>query len=127
LGIDLVPALNHFFFEDDSVTAYNDTTAVIAGLDSGIGCGIKGETLLQLLPTLGKEVEFDSHLGEVDIRSGKMRIKLPTLSADQNLFEEPPLAAMSSLHMTQEAMVGLERCCETVSDNAVQRRCPAST
>ena len=127
LNVDLVPALTHFFFENEYVLAYNDTTAVIAPLEHGVTCGLQGDTLLQLLPTLGKVCSF-SQLDvdkEVVLKSGKVKITLPALDPDATLFVSPIMEHSSAFYLTQEMAQGLERCCETVSDNAVLRHLSA--
>ena len=125
LNVDFIPALTHFFFSPNGkVLAYNDTTAVIAELEgSELNCGIQGDTLLQLLPTLREEVEFVQHEDKVTIKSGRLNLDLPTLPSDACPFTEPFSIGKQTkqVPLQPQFLTSLETCCETVSDNAVQK------
>lgn len=123
LSIDFVPILTHFCFFDDVLFTYNDISAVVVDMQTGLSLGVKGDTLLGVLPTLGAEVELLSNTdgNALELKSGKARVELATMPADAFLFEPPDDPALLLINCTQEVIKGFARCVATVGLNAMHR------
>ncbi len=86
---DFIAVLQHFAFDNDTVTAYNDITACKLSLTTGLQCTIPGNLLIRLLNTLkDEEVEIekaktDSH---VNVVCGHNKTKLPMLPLEEFVF-----------------------------------------
>ena len=82
---DYLPILSHFLFssQDESVTAYNDIQAINVGCDADIDGCVPAELLIKTLSSLsGDTVLFTKHDGHLLVTSGKSKIKLPVLPAE---------------------------------------------
>lgn len=122
LSIDFVPILTHFCFLDDVVYAYNDISAVVVQLPTGLMAGIKGETLLGVLPTLGEEVEIAAGKeGVINLTSGKIKLKLAAMPHTAFLFEPPAEEPCVILNASKAVLRGLARVVTTVGQNAMHR------
>lgn len=123
LSIDFVPILTHFCFTGDTVFSYNDISAVVVPLETGLTLGIKGETLLGVLSTLGAEVELVGNKDNTSIKlvSGKAKVDLATMPPEAFLFEAPSEEPVLHVLCNAEVLKGLARCVATVGANALHR------
>lgn len=123
MGMDFIPALTHFFFTPNDVHAYNDISAVIVSLKTGLEVGIRGESLLGVVATLGEELtlELTEDEEKVKIVSGRARIELPALAGENGLFEFPDDDPVLEIEVNEDLIRGLSKCCGTVGMTALQR------
>lgn len=120
-NLDLIPILNHICFTGDTVYAYNDLSAVVVTLETGIKAGVQGSNLLGVLGTLGKECELEMADGVVVISSGKAKVKLASLPEDAFMYTPPEEKAVFKIRMDEDLLKGLVLCSKTVGVNALQR------
>jgi len=109
-----IPILSHFMFDGDSVTAYNDITAITIPCDVGDfqGC-LPAELLIKTLNSMTTEsVSMLRHDGYVLITSGKSKIKIPVLqSADFPFsFARINQKIVASFQLNKERLKGLQKC-----------------
>lgn len=121
-SVELVPILTHFCFDGDSVYAYNDITAVYVSLDTGLRLGVRGDTLVGVLETLGEDVKLEM-VGEdaLQMTSSKAKIKVAGLPASTFLLEIPDEPVLLQLDVNDALMRGIELCRATVGLNSLQR------
>ena len=117
----IYPIFSHFCFASGAVYAYNDLCAILAPLDVDITAGLRGDTLLGLLPTLGEEVTLTQEEGTVTLKSGKSKVDLPALLEDAFMFEAPEVEWDLVVQVTAPFLDGLQRCAETVGDDSQNR------
>jgi DNA polymerase III sliding clamp (beta) subunit (PCNA family) len=84
----MVQVFSNFCFKNRTVSAYNDEIGIVAPCEVLGTYGLHGKTLLDLLKvTKTEKVEFNLVEEEVQIVSGKSKLKLPYLREDAFLFK----------------------------------------
>lgn len=122
MSMDLVPILTHFCFDGDSVYAFNDITAVVATLETGVSVGVRGEVLLGVLDTLGENVTLAQKKGNIlTMKSGKTEVNLITLPKKDFLLSLPDEKVLVKIKVDAALIQGLSLCRATVSENALAR------
>jgi len=118
---DLVPILTHFRMGDGEVTAYNDTHAIAApatGFD--LSCCLPGDFLVRTLGNLtGAQVMVGHHPSEkaLVLQSGRSKIKVPVLPAEEHPLSWPSTRRCPSLVITKDVLQGLQACLPGVGNN----------
>jgi DNA polymerase III sliding clamp (beta) subunit (PCNA family) len=116
---DFIAVLQHFAFDEDTVTAYNDITACKLSLDTGLQCTIPGNLLLRLLNTLKSEeieIEKAKSNSHVHVVSGRNKTKLPMLPLEEFVFKLPELTE-KPIEVPASCMEGLRKCLTNVGSN----------
>lgn len=87
----LIPVLSHFWFTGTHLMAYNDLISISTPLETDFSGAIPGETLVSLLKaSRSKELTIGpDKSGNVLIKAGTGRFKLPLLPPDAFIFEMP--------------------------------------
>lgn len=112
----LVPILSHFCFTSTQVYTFNDKTAVITDLQSGLDCGVKGAELLGVLGASAKEEISVSMAGGAEegevlvVQSGRMTARLPVLSKEDFVFTLPDITKSTSVDVDDDLLLGLQKC-----------------
>lgn len=121
--MDIVPVLSHFCFVDDMVYAYNDVSAIMVPLETGITAALKGDALLGIIPTLSGEValEPNEENTKVHVKSGKVKLELAALPPTSFVFDIPEEQETMRLELTDEVVLGLQSCLNTVGISALLR------
>ena len=109
-----IPILSHFMFDGDSVTAYNDITAITVpcGVYGFQGC-LPAELLIKTLNSMTAETfSIMRHDGYALISSGKSKIKIPVLqSADFPFsFGKVSTKITGAFQLNKERLKGLQKC-----------------
>lgn len=117
----IFPVFSHFCFCDSYVYSFNDVSAMMVPLDSGITAALRADTLLGVLPTLGEELVLKQTEGVVKITCGRTRIYLASLPSDAFLFDPPEPDWNVDIEVTEELMAGVARCAQTVGDDSQHR------
>ena len=76
-----IPSLTHVLFDGETATAFNDVAAIVVKADFGFEGCLPGELLIKALASFSSEkVVFESmDDGSTMVRSGRSKLKLPTL------------------------------------------------
>ena len=114
----LIQVLTHLCFSEREVTAYNDQIGISVPLRAGFAGAVPGDTLLSLLgASKAKEVELSASEGELLVKAGGARLKLPLLPPDAFLFQMPePARGADVLPVKSEAFIAaLGGCLRSVS------------
>lgn len=114
VGVDFIPILSHFCFAGDTVHAYDDVSAVIVALETGIKGAVKGDTLLGILGTCGEEVELVQKGLTLTIKTDTGDTDLPMLSEKEFLFKFPDDASSWETPLDDTFKEALSRCSVTV-------------
>ena len=86
---DMVPIFKCFVFDGRTVSAYNDSIAIITSCELG-KFALNGNTLLGLLKNSHfEEVLLTPEKEDITIKAGKSRFKLPYFTQEEFLFKEP--------------------------------------
>lgn len=116
----LVPIFECFTFTAGSVSAYNDTIAIVAPCEVEEPCGLHGSTLLGILSNSSAE-EVTLELGnEATLTAGKSVTKMPFEAEADFLFKEPTGKWSVKIPFTQSLYEAMELCLETVSTDETQ-------
>lgn len=116
----LLPALTHFCFEDDQFYAYDDQTAVIVGLKTGLTVGLHGETLLGVLEASRTEDVEVKVKGSTATISGAGRVELPVLDRGDFVFSLPNEEPILSVPLAQDIKRALEICLISVTEDSLR-------
>ncbi len=106
-----VPTLTHFCFDEVTVTAYNDISAISVRLDTDLRLCLPAEMLIKVLNSMSTErvLVQTSEEGIAVISSGKSKVKVAYLSADDFPFDFP-LKAEAVFPLSQSILMGIEKC-----------------
>ena len=108
---DFLPILSHYCFDGEKVTAYNDMQAVQVRLETDFIGGLPGSVLTKMLSSYSNEfVEINSTVPtEVEMKSGKSKIKLPLLPNTMFLFHMPELEDLPKFELNSTFLDGLSK------------------
>jgi DNA polymerase III sliding clamp (beta) subunit (PCNA family) len=119
---DLIPILTHFCFDGDSVYAFNDITAVYVSLDTGIHLGVRGDTMLGVLDTLGEEVTMGMKgQSALKLKSKRADIDLTGMPKSAFVLDIPDEPVLLIVNVDAALMRNLDMCRSTAGLNAMQR------
>jgi hypothetical protein len=110
-----IPALVHFLVAGGKVTAYDDILAVqvaVAGTE-GLSCCLLGELLTKAVGSYGAaEILVQPHATEaaVVLSSGRSKIKVPTLPAEDFPLTWPTTRGAVAIPLTAQILKGIEYC-----------------
>jgi len=124
---DIIPMFTNYYFEENTVKAYNDTLGISADLSEKIksdgGFGVKGSTLLGLLKnSKAPDLTFDFDDEFVLVKAGRSKIKLPYMKDEEFIFSEaePDKTWPITLKINGDVLNGIEACLITTSrDNSL--------
>lgn len=118
---NMVPIFQCFNFNEGSVSAYNDTIAIVGPSEFEWACGIHGATLLGLISN-SKVDDLDINLDRdtAIIKLGKTVSKLPSQSYEDFIFEIPDDKWDFKIPFTEGFANALSMCLETVSTDETQ-------
>lgn len=105
---DLVPALSHLCFAKGKVVAYDDVVGLEAPCTSSFGNrGLKGSLLINFLAaSRGQDVEvLEASPDELEIKCGRARLKVPTISTDDFVFEMPDTAGAVPIIVESDSFI----------------------
>lgn len=118
---NLVPIFQCFTFVPGSVSAYNDTIAIMGPCELEETCGIHGNTLLGMLSNhSAEEVSIELDAQNAIVTAGKSVIKIPFEPEENFLFVEPDNKWSFKVPFTQSFYEAMELCLETVSSDETQ-------
>jgi DNA polymerase III sliding clamp (beta) subunit (PCNA family) len=118
---NLVPIFQSFTFTTGSVSAYDDTIAIVGPCEIEEACGIHGNTLLGILSNISaEEVTLELKADTAILSAGKSVTKLPFDSEDNFIFKEPTGKWDFKVPFTQSLFEAMELCLETVSVDETQ-------
>lgn len=118
---DLIPVLTHYWFTGKAVMAYNDVVAISVPFKSEFKGAIRASLLSGVLSKYdGEDVSFTSEEGNVLIKSGRSRMRVPLMPTDSFLFTFPKVdgdeATLSLTRKSKHAMVrALDICLQSLS------------
>lgn len=119
-NIDFVKVLTHFCFTDKQFYAWNDRAATIVDLDTGLNCGLRGDSLLDVTKTFQGDVRFAEEENGVRIRCGRSNVLLPSLTAAAYVFERPELEDPATLELTGEMIEAFDQCNDSVHKDSLK-------
>jgi len=106
-----LPILTHFCFSENKVTAFNDLQAIEINYESGLSCALPGALLQKMLSSLqSNALEITQKQAEVIIKSGKSKVKLPSLPDEDFIFEMPSKEDCDKIRLPLDVIGGLANC-----------------
>jgi DNA polymerase III sliding clamp (beta) subunit (PCNA family) len=119
---DVVPIFQCFTFNNNgTVSAYDDTIAIVGPCELEHNCGIDGNTLLGLLSNSSAEdVDFKIKDTEAIITCGKTISRLAYAPLENFIFKEPEQKWSFKIPYTVSVHEALKMCLETVSSDTTQ-------
>lgn len=119
---DVVAEYKHFWFDGETVTAYNDQIGMSAPCKTDFRGGVPGMQLLSLLKASRAEsVEFSSDGKDVVVvkaASSKIRLAMLPISRWEGMFEMPEFHKDEEMSTTpSEFMRAVENCLRSVSQD----------
>lgn len=116
---DLVEELLFFWFDGETLTAYNDKTVGIqVPLKTEFTGGLRGVILLGLLNNSLGEVKIEPKKGDVVIEIGKTKLKMPLLEIEKAPHELPDISKAKAVKLTAAFYEGLKAVMVSVSGTA---------
>lgn len=119
---DVLPVLSHFCFMGDALYAYDDTTATIVELQTGLSCALHGDTLIGLLEasTSVDDVQIEQSDAGAKLDVGTGWVKVPMLHEKDFVFALPDDQPIFSLPFTDDAAKAFEACLLSVGKDALK-------
>jgi len=114
---DFIPILQHFWFRNNTIMAYNDIQAIKLEFNTQLNCAVPGILLVKVLNTLSQtdvEIKIDSSATNLLIGEGRNQTRIPIMSADNFIFEMPNLDGLT-FTVENSFHTGLEKCLKVVS------------
>lgn len=114
---EYVPIQTHFIFDGEGVQAYNDNLSIRVFFKNELSCALPGSVLLKLVSSMSaKEVTFEqSGDNEIQVKSGRTRMKLPMLPVSDSTYQEPPTDDSTIvLDGTEKLLTSIARCMMSV-------------
>lgn len=119
---EYVPALTHVLFAGGRASAYNDVAAISVAMEGAdaIGRCVPGEKLIGALGSFGGAdvVAQDDKDGALVLKSGRSRVKLPTLPKSDFPLELPSNGQGHEVKLAREVVRAVERCLVSVGTDA---------
>lgn len=116
-----LPILSHYCLTGDNLYAYDDVSAIVVGLETGLKCALRGETLNKLLALCGPQVKLKSVNGEdnptVLLTSGRAKVNLPILDVKEFVYKEPEDDWAFDFDLSADLLTGLAMCVTSVSQD----------
>lgn len=121
--VDFIPVMTHFWFDKQTVTAYNDALAIQVSFDSPWHCAVPGDMLPKILSSMnGDDVELTQKNLLVKIAGDGSEIELPVIDQSKFLWKLPEEAKGSVVFkVTQEFLSVLQKCVAGVSKDATRQ------
>lgn len=118
-----IPILTCFAFHSDgTVSAYDDSIAIVGPVDHQDTFALHGNTLMGLLSNMAsEEVEFTAGENEIRVTGGKTVSKLPFQTEESFIFETPIAKWDFKLNFTESLCEAIKMCLGTVSRDETQR------
>lgn len=117
-----VPILQHVCFEANRMFAYNQESAIVVGLKTGLNCALRADILAGLVDTAADDVNLKADKDVVTLRSGGTKANLPAMPAEAFIFEEPKRERNAvSVKVTPDLLAGLRM---AVLGNSADPRVP---
>lgn len=114
---ELVPILGCLCFDGKSVHAWDDIIGVRVGLETDFVGGVRGEQLLGFLSaSKAAEVSVESEDGDLVMKAGRSRARMPVRPVDDFLFELPEGDAIE-LPLSGAVIDGLKAVSSTMSND----------
>ena len=114
-----IDSLTHVLFDGEQAMAYNDVAAIIVKADFGFEGCLPGELLIKALASFSSEkVVFESmDDGSTMVRSGRSKLKLPTLPVSN--FPKPKFSANKATPIELDASIvkGIQMCLMNVGND----------
>lgn len=116
----LVPIFTNFCFDDKTVFAYKDNLGIVAPCEVEETFAVAGKTFIELLSAAtGNEIELELDKEHLLIKAGKSKMKLPYLTKEEFIFEEPEDEQWElMLDIDPHMLSALELCLVTASNDS---------
>lgn len=115
-----IPALQHIMFDGEWATAFDDKLAIAVVCDATLNCLVPGVLFMQSLNSFGgKDVLVQSDDGGIVLKSGRSRVKLPTLPIKHFPLEWPD-DEDAVIEVEGDMLKSIERCLLSVNSDATQ-------
>lgn len=116
---DFIPILNHFCFDGEYLTTFNDIQSIRVKCPTDFVGGLPGQTLIKILGSYSSEfieLKYTSEK-EVTVKSGRSNIRMPLLSESQFLFKPQPLDNIPKIKLDWTFYSGLSKCLISVGSD----------
>ena len=115
---NFIPALTHFRLNKDLILGYNDITCIAVNFEHDLACCLPGDLLIKTLGSFGSsEVDVAYKDGNVTLKAGKAKMKLPVLPLDSHPYEDLDLDWEETLTLTEGFLKGLSACLISVGND----------
>lgn len=115
----LVPIFTNFCFDGAHVFAYRDSIGILAPCETNEKFAVHGKTFMELLRAgSAEEVDLTVTTGELVLKCGKSKMKMPYFGEEDFIFEEPENDEWPVLlSITESLLEGLGLCLQTATTN----------
>lgn len=115
---DIIPSLQYFYFDTNSIVAYNGNQVAKIDYKTEIDCLLPGGILLDILKSFSSDtVFFECKKNSVLIKSGSSRVKLNNLPKDSFISFDLGISEALEVPLTLDFIVGLEKCLISLASN----------
>lgn len=115
---ELIPVLTHFWFQGDTVMAFNDQIAIETNLKTNFTGAVPGKTLMDLLEASRAErVKFELKQDNLHVTAARTKIDLRVLPTSDFVFEMPKVAENEGLTGSPLFLPAIEACMQSISND----------
>ena len=106
-----VPSLTHFLFTGTGVVGYNDLSAIEVKSDVDMCCCVPADLLIKTLNSLSSDkVAITEDAGQITLKSGNAKVKIPTLPQSDFPFSFPYGEDEAGYELNDDILEGIEKC-----------------
>lgn len=117
LGVDFIPILSHFCFDEGLIYAYDGVTATAVFCDTDLRGGVRGDMLLGVVGLAGPTIILTQEKDKVVTTSGKSKVELPCLQPSDFMFQFPDQPVKTDFPLTENIVKGLALCAAGVGND----------
>lgn len=114
LGVDFIPILSHFCFDDSLIYAYDGVVATIVSCNTPLRGGVRGDILLGVVALAGPTMNLVPGKGKITVTSGKSQVELPYLPTSDFMFQFPEQDIKTQFTLTESIVKGISLCASGV-------------
>lgn len=117
LGVDFIPVLSHFCFDEGLLYAYDGVSATIVACETDLRGAVRGDMLLGVVGLAGPTITLKQEKDKVVISSGRSRVDLPSLQPTDFMFQFPEQETKTQFFLTEGLVKGLTLCSSGVGND----------
>lgn len=115
LGVDFIPVLSHYCFDEGLVYAYDGVSATVVTCETDLKCAVRGDMLVGIVNLAGPTLSLKQSKDKITVSSGRSNVELPCLQPSDFMFQFPEEDEKTTFRLTKTILKGIALCASGVS------------